>query len=128
MDAMNQMPPQTPPRSCCAPGDGSGMKWMVIAVIVIALLVAAGWMFTRKETPVPAPQQESIPTAGTQTPPEAGQTPAATGNVDDIISALESAQAEEALVANAGDNDISLVTSDADAVSGMNTLYNENEF
>ena len=113
---MNQVPPQVPQSS----GEGSGMKWIVIAVAVAVLLIAAGWMFMRKEAPVPMPE-EGAPTAETQVP-------AATGNVDDIINALESAEVAEALVANAGDNDISLVTSDADAVSGMNTLYNENEF
>ena len=113
---MNQVPPQVPQSS----GEGSGMQWVVIAVVVVILLVAVGWMFMRKEAPAPVPQ-EGAPTAETQVP-------AATGNVDDIINALESAEVAEALVANAGDNDISLVTPDADAVSGMNTLYNENEF
>ena len=116
MDPINQTSPQMPQSQ----GEGSGMQWVVIAVVVVILLVAVGWMFMRKEAPAPAPQ-EGAPTAETQVP-------AATGNVDDIISALESAEVAEALVANAGDNDISLVTSDADAVSGMNTLYNENEF
>lgn len=115
-NTMNQMPPQMPQ----AQGESS-MKWVVIAVVVVVLLIAAGWMFMRKEAPAPEPQQEGMPTAETQVP-------AATGNVDDIISSLENAEGAEALVANTGDNDIQLVTSDADAVNGMNTLYNDNEF
>ena len=116
MDPINQTSPQMPQPQ----GEGNSMQWVVIAVVVVVLLIAVGWMFMRKEAPTPVPQ-EGAPTAATQVP-------AATGNVDDIISALESAEVAEALVANAGDNDISLVTSDADAVSGMNTPYNDNEF
>lgn len=123
MDPMNQMSPQVPQST----EDGGSMKWVVIAVVVVVILVAVGWMFMRKEAPAPAPQQENTPTAGTQAPSGA-QVPQATGNVDNITSTLLSAVADEALVANAGDNDISLITSDADAVSGMNTLYNDNEF
>lgn len=119
---MNQMPPQMPQ----AAEAGNSMKWGVIAIVVIAILLAAWWMFMRTEAPSPQPD-ERIPTAATETP-ETTQTPEATGNADDIISALLSAQAEEALVANATDNDTEFVTSDADAVSEMNTLYNDNEF
>lgn len=102
-------------------GEGSGMKWVVIAIALVAILAVVGWMFTRKEPSAPVPQSGNTPLTATELPQ-------ATGNVDDIISSLESAEAEEALVANAGDNDMELVTSDADAVSGMNTLYNDNEF
>ena len=116
MDPINQTSPQMPQPQ----GEGNSMQWVVIAVVVVVLLIAAGWMFMRKEAHAPMPQ-EAAPTAAPQVPP-------ATGNVAELISALESAEVAEALVANAGDNDISLVTSDADAVSGMNTPYNDNEF
>ena len=114
-NTMNQTPPQMPPE------EGSNMKWVVIAIVVVVLLIAIGWMFMQNQTPTPVPQQEGAPTAETQVP-------TTTGNVDDIISTLLSAEVAEALVANGGDNDISLVTSDADVINGMNTLYNDNEF
>lgn len=115
---MNQVPPQMTQEK------GGNMKWGIIVVGVILLGVALWWYMqkgTQPEASAPVSNEQSTPTTSTQSPQ-------ATGNVDDITNALLSAQAEEALTANAGDSDISLVTSDADAVSGMNTLYNDNEF
>ncbi|MDO8572606.1 MAG: hypothetical protein Q7S11_02420 [bacterium] len=122
MEPVNQIPPQTPQ----LPEEGNSMKWIVAIGVGVVLVAILGWMFMQKETPTPTPQK-TAPVVEIQVP-VTSDTPPTTGNIDDIISSLENAEAAEALVANAGDNDISLVTSDADAVSGMNTLYNDNEF
>ena len=83
-------------------------KTLIIAIIVIIVLVIAGYAYY-KWMPSPAEKEEK----------EEGEIipPAATGNIDDLVDALEKEIQDELNVVYEGDEDGNLIISDTEEVN-----------
>lgn len=104
-------------------------KWKIIigAVIMIAAILM---IYTLIGTETPQPQQPSI-----QKPPEAREEkisevtlPAATGNVDDVVSALLKDSSLETTVSEEENNDTNFLSADAQVISDFGQSYDASEF
>ena len=103
-------------------------KWKIIIPVGVIAAIALWVGYSQLKTKAPQYTTKQAPTETQKQIVTEAVPPVASGNIDDVVSALLQDSSGETLAFQEETGDIDLIAADSQAISDFGQSYNENEF